>query len=412
MGNFNPKTNSIALTTIIALTININYLLSQESNILEDFKNNKDIGWIGEYESYMPFEISSDYVIKDSTFNESYKWILNSSVIGDYRTRDVYDQEFQKILGLESFTVVKLKEMCDPNYLNKKNNSTYNNYYSATPMIYYLYYPVKEGIVIPYKDADLKEKFNQNEIKNFGVKIDTIYTVDPLNFEEKMEVIISELDPIDIKFTKVKYYIYYNTKANIWNIYIKSIAPVKSVMNEMGDLIGYSELFWLPVDNISKIIDYTAANILYAKETRTRVNFEKSKKIKEINSYQEYCEMYLTFCKQNASKLSLFHGHSYNYPMDESEIKNLGLSIDTVYQVDPITFEETKLVVKRESNFKDLDKIDFIQNWYWDKNKNRLQVLPLYFAPTYDYRDDNENLKYTASLFLQKLSKTKSKKIN
>jgi hypothetical protein len=191
--------------------------------------------------------------------------------------------------------------MCDPNYLNKKNNSTYNNYYSATPMIYYLYYPVKEGIVIPYKDADLKEKFNQNEIKNFGVKIDTIYTVDPLNFEEKMEVIISELDPIDIKFTKVKYYIYYNTKANIWNIYIKSIAPVKSVMNEMGDLIGYSELFWLPVDNISKIIDYTAANILYAKETRTRVNFEKSKKIKKINSYQEYCEMYLTFCKQNAS---------------------------------------------------------------------------------------------------------------
>jgi hypothetical protein len=400
--------NSIVLVVFIALAFNINYLHSQENNFLETLKNNKDIGWIGEYESYMPFEISSDYIVKDSTFNDSYKWILNSAITGYYRTIDVYNQDFQKILGLESFGTIKLKEMFDPNYLS--NNSPYNDYHNSPPMNYYLYYPVKKGLITPYRDSDLKEKINPNEIKNLGVSIDTVYFFDQVTLEEKKEIVINELDPYDIKFTKAKYYIYYNIKDNVWNIYIKSIAPVKSVLNEMGDLIGYRELFWLPVDNISKEIDYTKANILYAKETRTRVNFEKSKKIKEVNSYQKYCEMYINFCKQNTSKLSLFHGYSYNSPMDESEIKNLGVSNDTAYQVDPITFEETKLVVKRESNFKDLDKIDFVQHWYWDKNKNRLQVLPLYFAPFYNFRDDNGNIKYSVPLFHAKITQDEKRR--
>ena len=410
------KLKPMFLILIFSLTFSINDLISQNKKFLEELKNNNDIEWIGEYESYMPFEISSEYIIKDTTFSDSYKYILQSAISGDYRTQDVYNEEFRKNLGLESFSSLRLKEMYDPTYLNKTNNY-WNDYFYSNPLIYYLFNPVKEFKITAYKDSDLNEKLNESELEKMMIWIDTVIVVDSETYEEKMEVIINEIDLAnEVQFAKVKYYLYYNSKFNKWNVYVKSISPSKLVRNEMGEITGYKELFWLPVDNIDKKIDYLNSNILYAKETRTRVKFENSKKIKALNSYDNCNKNLLDYCKLNSLKVNLCHPGTTQL-MNESEIKNLGIRIDTVYKLDPVTFKENYKVIKEELDPKMIKQIYINQSWYFDRNKHRLQILNTSFEPYTDFLDIQGNVKFRAPLFKylivkEKVSKKKNKSFN
>ncbi len=99
--------------------------------------------------------------------------------------------------------------------------------------------------------------------------------------------------------------------------------------------------------------------------------------------------------------ITLYHAmdDQFTTAMTESEVQSLRFSEDTTYIFDPVTFEDSMVVVYNELNWEDIKHYRLKEVYYFDEETSTLGVRILGIAPIIERLDDNGNFLNSGPLF-------------
>lgn len=371
-----------------------NLLQAQKTITKESIINNKDISWVAEYEATFPFDLdfskSNDTVYRN--YYNAHNRNLWLSSLGTFR----YPNAVLESIGLSAFASYTLKEM-----------DIYENF------AYELCKSIKSNKTVVYHDADLSKKLSPEAQKNFGISRDSIYVVDPMTFEEIVTVVTNELSTDHVKSeVKAKFLLYYDSKKASFHSVCYAIAPIIDIYDNQGYIKNTGPVIWFPVNHQDKPVDYRGPNINYAKNTLFTFDISKAKVLKSIESHESALSKYYTSVRKESKKHNIFllplgiqDGNQHELTLTEKE--KYGVTIDSLYIVDPETFEEVLTAFTREIKAEDCKDLRFEINFYWDPKEQKLKATTLSFSPVISMFDNDGNLISIIPFFYKKVCKGK-----
>ena len=102
---------------------------------------------------------------------------------------------------------------------------------------------ISAGELTAYRDEEFKEILTPEAVAEFGSSVDTQYVMDPITFEEKIEVAITELDRDgDVRTYRIKEDWFFDKQRSVMEPRIIGIAPFYTKKNDDG-----LELLQLPI---------------------------------------------------------------------------------------------------------------------------------------------------------------------
>lgn len=372
---------------------------AQENITLERLIADENIIWAAEYTANIPFNIIPELLNHD-------RQVYEVTTSGNYRVSDI-SSDYRDFIWVDNIAFVQLKDIQTP-------KSPY-----ATMLRFEDYFleAAENNNGDFYKDADLKKRLTKEEIQTSLLLIDTIITYDPITWKEEIKVIQNELDQYNVKFSRVKFYIYYDKKINTWKLTVKSIAPVISRYDNNGEFLYYKTLFWLPVYSYDDQQDYARKNITKAQRTTIHISPDSAtaakrkeyapRVVKLASASLDDCLQYmLDDLEKNPEKHTILN--TIADKLSNEEIKEIGISVDTAITYDPVTFETKFEVVIIKPDVKDINQLRFTVDWYWDDKTKKLKTTCIYFYPVRDIFNDSGEYKYSQPMYMEQLGKVLS----
>lgn len=89
----------------------------------------------------------------------------------------------------------------------------------------------------------------------------------------------------------------------------------------------------------------------------------------------------------------------FSYKLTSQEVSTMGSSVDTIQQVDPVTYETKLKIVVNKLNSDDIKRFRVKEEWFFDKQYSTLKVRILGIAPLKDETDEAGNFLYEKPLF-------------
>ena len=382
---------------LLIIIISVNHLFAQSNPKLKELMNDPNITWIGEYETYFPFDIVNSFI--DGLSSANFKDISGGL---NYRTIDIYLEENQEKIGVDILKIAKVKQMRSI-YSKDEDDINPPQYQCNTILLDW----VKSGAHKAYFDSDLSQEISKDKLAFLGTKLDSLIIIDSETFEEKDTIIISELKPEQFQLTRAKYYIYFNNKNKTWNIYTHSLAVVAEKIDNNGNLNGYENLFWIPVDNETIAYDYTEAIYPEVRRSAVQVSFDKARVLKQVKSFKESNELLIDEIRKGNENKHISLSESGDIRLNKKQMESIGESTDTVNTVDDVTYEIIEVVVMSPKlEPKNINGVRLVQDWYWDEKLNKLKVNFVSYAPIYDRIVDGI-LRMRSPLYYEKMMKTK-----
>lgn len=96
-----------------------------------------------------------------------------------------------------------------------------------------------------YKDDSFVEKLKVSELKSILSHVDTIEIFDPIDYTSTFQIVENELDLEQITRFRMKEIWYVDTKTSQMKVRILGIAPMKDVLDEMGNFMYEQPMFWM-----------------------------------------------------------------------------------------------------------------------------------------------------------------------
>jgi hypothetical protein len=371
-----------------------NLLQAQKTITKESIINNKDISWVAEYEATFPFDLdfskSNDTVYRNY-YNAHNRNLWLSSLVIFRNPNAILDN-----MGLSAFASYTLKEM-----------DIYENF------AFELCKSIKSNKSVVYQDADLSKKLTPEEQKNFGTRKDSLYVIDPMTLEEILTVVTNELGADHVKSeVKAKFLLYYDSKNSSFHSVCYAIAPMIDIYDNQGYIINTGPVVWFPVYHQDKSVDYKSPNINYAKNTLFTFDISKAKVLKSIETHESALSKYYSSVRKESKKHNIFSlpigiqdGDQHELTVAEKE--KYGVTIDSIYIVDPETYEEVLTAFTREVKAEDCKDLRFEINFYWDPKEQKLKATTLSFSPIISMFDNDGNFITRMPFFYKKCCKGK-----
>lgn len=143
-----------------------------------------------------------------------------------------------------------------------------------------------EGSITVYDqlDDEFLTKIAPSEVASLGVgSSDTIRVMDPVTFEEKVEITNPEFDPQRIKKFRLKEDWIFDEEASTMVVRIIGIAPIMEIMDENGNLRGDQVLFWCYYPELRPIL--AQYQVFNTHNDATTVSWEDLFEMRFFSSY-------------------------------------------------------------------------------------------------------------------------------
>ncbi|MCC6724452.1 MAG: hypothetical protein IT258_08075, partial [Saprospiraceae bacterium] len=89
------------------------------------------------------------------------------------------------------------------------------------------------------------EKLTKNDLEHMMSSIDTIITFDPATYQETVQIVKNDFKSADLKNLMLAQEWYYDSRQKRVANRLKSIAPMKDVNDETGQLLYTKRMFYL-----------------------------------------------------------------------------------------------------------------------------------------------------------------------
>lgn len=150
------------------------------------------------------------------------------------------------------------------------------------------------------EDDKFSKRLTAEQVMNELFSVDTIITIDPVTFEERVQIVRNEMNWEDIKRYRLKESWYFDKNTSSLKVRILGIAPLVQVLNEDGDFLYEKPIFWVhypsarPLLARNKVVTWSGN---YASTTSWEDWFEmryfSAQPIKENNVFDRRIQDYL-----------------------------------------------------------------------------------------------------------------------
>ena len=168
-------------------------------------------------------------------------------------------------------------------------------------------------------------------------------------------------------------------------------APLDGIV-ERKTILEKQVLPWEPVRE---------SDIMWSKRVWRVIDVRE--KINQPFTYPEepFITMLLKGIQDSSSRLTAYKtdNDKFWYKLTPQEVSTMGSSVDTISQVDPITYETKLKIVVNKLNTDDIKRFRIKEEWFFDKQYSTLKVRILGIAPLKDVTDEMGNFMYEQALF-------------
>ena len=261
---------------------------------------------------------------------------------------------------------------------------------SSTPFTDALIQCINDQKWETFYDASLSKPMTAAQLQKILTVTDTITTFDPETYEEKIQVITYDL-LTQIHHFRVKKVWSFNQTTGQLSQQVLSIAPaVTSTISNQHFL--HPVWFRLP-DSKTKYDDIENKKIQFA----THLEYYLSEKaVKDITGTS------IAFKQKwiEGVKKGTFKGYNNSFEaIPADEVDDLFVSTDTIFTIDPETYQETFEVAKREYHAEDISSYKVLETWVLIPEKGILQSKLKAVAPAAAVTDEYGTFDHYNPLF-------------
>lgn len=254
---------------------------------------------------------------------------------------------------------------------------------------------IKAGIFQCFADEQLEMPLTQAEVLTRLSPIDTITDYYSDIFGDTTFIIQHELTARDLAGFRVRQVFYYDKANRVFGSRILALGPMTGDYDEMGDISEYKPFVWLkmeiPPKNWSK---FDPKEVGYAFETNMQGNAPYLEDFVPKKGRMDFLNLIVNEVTTPA--------HSVFDPdfkqIDPTKLPDFVLRTDTVITYSSGTYEEHIELVQRNL-IKDVGRISFVQQWFYDEPKKLFFNRVAAIAPKIAVKDEEGNVQYHKVLF-------------
>lgn len=217
-----------------------------------------------------------------------------------------------------------------------------------------------------YRDANVLKTYLPKEIDEIIARVDTMLIFNEQTEKEEKQVVLTDLDPSEIKAYRVRQLIYYSKKDICFKTVELAVAPLLLERDEDLNISGnLTPLFWMKPIASMTVPNLMAAEVTWAKRTYRHFDLEKVKVLKKEQRIGRIMDMMMLGIRENAASIKLgmtFNGDGTNY-YDAEDIEDFGDRIDTIVTFDLETKTEQVDITQTVIDGKTIKGLRLLQDW-------------------------------------------------
>lgn len=259
---------------------------------------------------------------------------------------------------------------------------------SYVPFTQALIQEMYDGTWPAFADASLSRPLSAQKARASFIIVDTVLVFDPETYEESMHVVRSDWREITRLF-KTRQLWFFNASTGQFGTRALAIAPVLSLPE---DQTIYTPVWYqLPAPH-KKGYDLTGKRVQLASSVSYSTEEAQMKEVK--GSAPIFKNTLIDGIK--AGRIAAYDDRQR---ISTGEVPDLFFARDTIFTIDPETYEENFEVVEQEYRAEDITAYAVQQNWFFDPKNGRLQCQPESMGPAVPVTNQDGTLAYYRALF-------------
>lgn len=338
---------SLALRLLLACI----FLPSSLPAQYDDLLRNPDISWVAEY--------TTDFVMNPANETDDFE-VLNYLDLIHFRNSGAEN-------GLYGRKIYAQK------YLSQQ-----------------LYQVLGRPGLVCYKDSLVAEVMTEKDLYNAMTKVDTGIG----GCYHDTIIIRNEVSYDQIWAFRVRQIFWYNQKSGTFGARLLAFAPVIDTRDQEGNINGARTLFWLKADPKPRR-RFKSDHFNYVFQTRMLNNAPRQRDFKVLKGsldFKKHFEHEIRHPSPDCLDASEYR------PLDTAMLHLECFGTDTIVTFHPETYEETITIENRDC-IEQIERIRFVQNWYYDERRGQLYGRIVGVAPLAAIRDSEGNFRYLKPLY-------------
>lgn len=331
----------------------------------------------------LPLSLLSQY--DDLLRNPNITWLAEYSA--DYELNPVYNDNLD-----EEYNFLNLLRMEHPGAVNGLYPDTeVSNWMSAL---------VLNGLVNNafecYSDEQLRRPVSRDQLLRLLSRQDTTPS-----FEHPGEIIIAitEVQAADILLFRARQVLFHDASKRKLGARLLALAPMVAEHDEEGNVIGYQPLVWIKIPVwTGKTAKKLTKEASYVVQTRMKENAPSMDAVKTVKGSFDPRQWAYGETTRPAHKNLAYETFK---PLKPAELQTLIFTNDTIVRFNDAGETEIDRIVQNDATRR-VEKIRFVQNWYIDERRGRIDCRVVAVAPLAAVRDSEGSFRYYKPLFYVK----------
>lgn len=331
----------------------------------------------------LPFHLLSQY--DDLLRNPDITWLAEYTA--DYELNPVYNDNLGEEYNL--LNVIRLEGAGAINGLHPDTEV-------AKRMSALVLNGLANNVFECYIDDRLSRPVSHEQLERLLIWRDTTPS-----FEHPGEIIITinELQAADILLFRARLVLFHDAPRRKLDARLLALAPMVAERDEEGNIIGYQPLVWIKIPVWpGKTAKKLTKDANYIVQTRMQENAPAMEQVKVIRgSFDPRRWAYEATTRPAHQNLS----YETFKPLKPYELQTMVFSMDTIVRFNDAGETEIDRIVQNDAT-RQVEKIRFVQNWYIDERRGRIDCRVVAVAPLAAVRDSEGNFRYYKPLFYVK----------
>jgi len=252
-----------------------------------------------------------------------------------------------------------------------------------------------DGAFACYADEQLTQPLSPENAQKRLSRLDTITGLD----SEEPVTILNMVRPQEIDLFRIRQVFFFDSRKKQFGARLLAVAPLLNREDTEGKVVERRPLFWIKIpQQNTRQIGKLAKSANYAVQTFMRENAPEPDGMKTLKGRLDLKKWANDAVHHSSHKLLSYDTYDV---LSRATLHAQIFVADTVTVFAPDSFAETVVAVQ-ENAIDRVEKIRFVQNWYYDERQHLFAMQVVAVAPLAAVRDSEGELRYYKPLFYSK----------